>query len=219
MAMVKEISERLRQNDEMAIEDLRLRAGELAQAYQGLAEQDLARRDFLTNVAHELRTPFMAAGGYLQILQKGRLQGGQLTDAVETVSHNIGQIVSRVNDILFLAGDRTCASRISASKHGRDRARNCQKIRKESRKTQIHLKVRNERNVPNVNGDLKSLERALPALVDNAVKFSPHGGDVEIIFEKQRDRLAMSQSKITELESPPINCRGSSTVFITSKKR
>ena len=38
MAMVKEFSSRLRQNDNMAIEDLRLRAGELAEAYQKLAE-------------------------------------------------------------------------------------------------------------------------------------------------------------------------------------
>jgi len=102
MAMVKEISERLRQNDEMAIEDLRMRASELAQAYQKLAEQDLARREFLTNVAHELRTPLMAASGYLQILQKGALQGNQLNEAIGTVSRHVGQIASLVNDILFL---------------------------------------------------------------------------------------------------------------------
>ncbi|MGB7873662.1 MAG: cyclic nucleotide-binding domain-containing protein, partial [Anaerolineales bacterium] len=71
LAMVHEISNRLRENDEMAIEDLRLRTRELAQAYQRLAEQDVARREFLTNVAHELRTPLMAASGYLQILQQG----------------------------------------------------------------------------------------------------------------------------------------------------
>lgn len=28
--------------------------------------------------------------------------------------------------------------------------------------------------------------------MDNAVKFSPHGGDIEINFEKQKDRLAVS---------------------------
>ena len=38
MAMVGEISHRLRQNDEMAIEDLRMRAAELADAYQKLVE-------------------------------------------------------------------------------------------------------------------------------------------------------------------------------------
>ena len=51
MAMVGEISKRLRQNDELAIEDLRLRASELADAYQQLAEQELARQEFLSNIA------------------------------------------------------------------------------------------------------------------------------------------------------------------------
>ncbi len=44
VAMVSEISNRLRQNDQMAVDDIRMRASELAEAYQKLAEQDLARR-------------------------------------------------------------------------------------------------------------------------------------------------------------------------------
>src|SRR5512147_973065 len=102
MAMVGVISNRLRQNDQMAVDDLRIRASELAQAYQKLAEQDLARREFLTNVAHELRTPLMVAGGYLQMLQKGMMQGEQLSAGVDTVARNVQQIVTLVNDILFL---------------------------------------------------------------------------------------------------------------------
>src|SRR5512135_1119963 len=39
LAMVSEISDRLRQNDQMAVDDLRMRASELAEAYQRLAEQ------------------------------------------------------------------------------------------------------------------------------------------------------------------------------------
>lgn len=192
MAMVKEISERLRQNDEMAIEDLRLRAGELAQAYQKLAEQDLARREFLTNVAHELRTPLMAAGGYLQMLQKGRLQGNQLNDAIETVSRNVGQIVSLVNDILFLQEIELVLPEFQPVNLGEIAQGIAQKYEKKATERGVHLKVRNERNVPEVSGDSKSLERALTALMDNAIKFSPRGGDVEINFEKQRDGLAIS---------------------------
>ena len=55
MAMVGEISKRLRQNDQLAIEDLRMRAAELADAYQQLAEQELARQEFLSNIAHARR--------------------------------------------------------------------------------------------------------------------------------------------------------------------
>src|SRR5215216_3227609 len=102
MAMVSEISNRLRQNDQMAVDDLRMRASELAEAYQKLAEQELARREFLTNIAHELRTPLMVASGYLQMLQKGIMSGDQLTAGIDTVSRNVQQIAALVNDILFL---------------------------------------------------------------------------------------------------------------------
>jgi signal transduction histidine kinase len=192
MAMVREISERLRQNDEMAIEDLRMRASELAQAYQKLAEQDLARREFLTNVAHELRTPLMAASGYLQILQKGALQGNQLNEAMETVSRNIGQIVSLVNDILFLQEIDLVLSDFQSVNLGEIAQSIVKKYEKKAAERGVHLKVRNEQNTPRIQGDPKSLERALTALVDNAIKFSPHGGNVEINFEKQKDRLAIS---------------------------
>ena len=192
MAMVREISERLRQNDEMAIEDLRMRASELAQAYQKLAEQDLARREFLTNVAHELRTPLMAASGYLQILQKGALQGNQLNEAMETVSRNIGQIVSLVNDILFLQEIDLVLSDFQSVNLSEIAKGIVKKYEKKAAERGVHLKVGNEQNASPIHGDHKSLERALTALVDNAVKFSPHGGDVEINFEKQKDRLAIS---------------------------
>ena len=102
MAMISEISNRLRQNDQMAVDDLRMRASELAEAYQKLAEQELARREFLSNIAHELRTPLMIATGYLQMLQRGIMGGDQLTAGIETVARNVQQIATLVNDILFL---------------------------------------------------------------------------------------------------------------------
>jgi signal transduction histidine kinase len=48
----------------------------------------------------------------------------------------------------------------------------------------IHLSLTEDRDLPPVSGDVKSLERALTALVDNAIKFSPKGGDVEIRLKK-----------------------------------
>ena len=63
--MIREVSRSLHENDEMAISDLQIKAAELSQAYQQLAEQELSRRQFLITIAHELRTPLIAAGGFL----------------------------------------------------------------------------------------------------------------------------------------------------------
>ncbi len=192
MAMVREISNRLRQNDELAIEDLRMRAGELAEAYQKLAEQELTRREFLTNVAHELRTPLMAASGYLQLLQKGAMSGIELQEAVNTVERNVQQIVTLVNDILFLQEINLVLPEFQPVDLGEIARGIFDRYKARAKSKNIDLTLRNDRNLPKISGDPKSLERALMAVVDNAIKFSPRGGDVEIRFKTDGERVAVS---------------------------
>jgi signal transduction histidine kinase len=193
LAMVHEISNRLRENDEMAIEDLRLRAGELAQAYQKLAEQEVARREFLANVAHELRTPLMAASGYLQILQQGRmLSQQQLAQALDTVARNVHQIVTLVNDILFLQELDLVLPEFQAVDMGEVASAVLERYKTQAAARGIHLSLTEDRRLPPVCGDPKSLERALTALVDNAIKFSPKGGDVEIRLKRGERQVAVT---------------------------
>jgi signal transduction histidine kinase len=192
LAMVREISNRLRQNDEMAIEDLRMRAGELADAYQKLAEQELARREFLSNVAHELRTPLMAASGYLQILQRGVLTGDKLTEVVNTVSRNVGQIVSLVNDILFLQEIDLVLPEFQPVDMTRIVRLVLNRYEDQAKERNVILRMTGEGDAPQVAGDAKTLERAITALIDNAIKFSPHGGDVEIQFVAKEEAVTIA---------------------------
>jgi signal transduction histidine kinase len=192
MAMVREISNRLRQNDDLAIEDLRIRAAELADAYQRLAEEDHARHQLLTNIAHELRTPLMAASGYLQVMQKGMLPPAKVPEAINTTARNVEQIVSLVNDILFMQEvelvmpefepvDMTVlASNIVAA------------YDKKAAAGRVRLSVKKDRSLAPVAGDPRSLERALTALVDNAIKFSPNGGEVEISLMNRLDQVQIA---------------------------
>ena len=192
MAMVSQISNRLRENDQLAIDDIRIRASELAEAYQKLAEQDLARREFLSNIAHELRSPLMVASGNLQILQKGILKGEQLAAGIDTVTRNVQQIVTLVNDILFLQEmdlvlpdfQKVDMNDIGYTVIGKYAA--------SAQDHSVSLRFTPSANIPPVWGDPKSLERALMALVDNAIKFSPQGGDVKITLNKKADWVLVS---------------------------
>lgn len=192
LAMVREISSRLRANDAMAIEDLRLRAGELAQAYQKLAEQELARREFLSNVAHELRTPLMAASGYLQLIQKDMLPPDQIKAAMQTVGQNIQQIIRLVNDILFLQEMDLMLNEFQPVEMGQIARRVLEKYREKAAAQGVTLSLRGEHGHAPIPGDSALLERALTALVDNAIKFSPNGGAVEIRLEEGENALRIS---------------------------
>jgi signal transduction histidine kinase len=194
MAMVREISSRLRQNDQMAVEDLRMRASELAEAYQKLAEQELARREFLTNIAHELRSPLMVASGYLQMLQKGLMSGNQLTAGIETVARNVQQIVSLVNDILFLQEMDLVLPEFQAVDMNEVARTVTEKLASKAKEYGVNLRLtlRASPKLPPVSGDSKSLERALMALVDNAIKFSPHGGEVKINLTEDVEKVLIA---------------------------
>jgi signal transduction histidine kinase len=192
LAMVSEISNRLRQNDQLAVDDIRIRASELADAYQKLAEQELARREFLSSIAHELRTPLMVASGNLQILQKGLLKGEQLAAGIDTVARNVQQIVTLVNDILFLQEmdlvlpefQKVDMNEIGQAVVGRYATM--------AREHGVSLRFSPDPGVLAVSGDPESLERALMALVDNAIKFSPRGGAVTITLSSDGETVLVA---------------------------
>ncbi len=192
MAMVGEISKRLRQNDQLAIEDLRMRAAELADAYQQLAEQELARQEFLSNIAHELRTPLMVASGYLHALKKGMLNSDQLPNTVDTISRSVDQIVTLTNDILFLQEIELVIPEFQSVNLVAVAKNVIKKYADKANERRVTVKLRDERNVPNVQGDEQSLERAVTALVDNAIKFSAPGGQVEIRFASFDNKVSVS---------------------------
>ncbi|MCA1900461.1 MAG: cyclic nucleotide-binding domain-containing protein [Chloroflexi bacterium] len=192
MAMVDEISSRLRQNDQMAIEDLRMRAAELADAYQKLAEQDMVRREFLTNIAHELRTPLMVAGGYLHAVQKGMFSGDQLQTVIDTVVRNVDQITTRVNDLLFLQEMELVLPEFQPVNIVEIVNEAVSKYEARAKEKRITLKVKGDRGLAKARGDFASLERAVVCLVDNAIKFSDPGGEVEIRYMEQGDYVRFS---------------------------
>jgi len=192
MTMVREISNRLRTNDEMAVEDLRLRASELAEAYQQLAEQELTRREFLTNIAHELRTPLMAAGGFLQALQKGMIPKKETEKTIDTVARNVHRITTLVNDILFLQEMDLVLPDFQPINLEKLAGKVIKEHRKRAKARGVKLHLDAERRLPTISGDAVSLERALSGLVDNAIKFSPRGGDVDIRIRSQLGLVSLS---------------------------
>lgn len=183
LAMAREVSRRLRENDEMAIEDLRTKARELADAYQKLAEFEVAKSEFLTTIAHELRTPLASAGGFMQVISMGMMEGEALKSALATVARNIERITDLVNDILSLQE----MDLILADFEPIDINELVNKVIDEERpfadEMQIDIRTEIAPNLPLPPGDLTSLDRALHAILNNAIKFSINGGFIQVTVD------------------------------------
>ncbi len=195
-AMIQEVVRRLRQNDAMAIESLRLKAGELADAYQQLAEQDYARREFITTIAHELRTPLTAAQGFLQMVETSIEKGHPLEpedqqNAIKTASRHVQHIVSLVNDILFIQEMDLILPNFEPVNLGALLRQVADQNQEKLVENQISLYLNIPPDLPQVPGDAKSLARALDAVLDNAIKYSYEGGQVEISAAENNGKICV----------------------------
>jgi len=127
----------------------------------------------------------MAAGGFLQLMQKGVITPEKMGSAVETVARNIQQITTLVNDIMFLQEMDLILPRFQAVELVPIAQEITEKYQDKAAANLLTLHVDAPPNLPKVSGDPKSLERALTALVDNAIKFSPDGGQVQIRMHEE----------------------------------
>lgn len=190
-AMVCEVSRRLRENDELAIEDLQLKARELAVAYQRMAQEEFARREFLTAIAHELRTPLTASSGFLAIAQQAGIDSATLDMALGTVASNVQRIISLVNDILFLQEVELVMPEMHVTDMGEIVSSAVEIVRKRAGQSKHRLLVNIDGDLPPVWGHERSLKRAVAQLLDNAIKFSPGGGDVHILVSSADGKVSV----------------------------
>jgi len=192
VAMVREVSRRLRENDEMAIEDLRKKAVELADAYQRLADQEKARSHFLTTIAHELRTPLTAANGFMQLAQSGSLEGPMLLAVLDPIARNLQEITILVNDILFLQEMDLIMPRFEPVDILAVIESAIQRQKARAEEQNVHIILQNNAALPAIAGDARSLERVFYNILDNAIKFSPQGGDVFIKIASDAQQIRIS---------------------------
>jgi signal transduction histidine kinase len=81
--------------------------GELARALDRmrlrLAQLDHARREFIANASHELRTPVFALGGFLELLRDEELDDGTRREFFATMSEQVDRLAKLATELLDLS--------------------------------------------------------------------------------------------------------------------
>ena len=155
---------------------------------------EAVRREFLSNAAHELRTPVTSISGYAETLLGGTVDAETSKEFLSTIHRNADRIAGLVNDLVLLdtlggratvVGDRVA---IALAQVCNDAARTARGV---TPSAQIELDVPAELAVL---GTRDGLDHVVQNLVDNAIKY---GGNTKVTvraerFETKRVRLAIS---------------------------
>jgi two-component system phosphate regulon sensor histidine kinase PhoR len=141
-----------------------------------------ARRDFVANASHELRTPVAAIRGAADTLLAGALASpADARNFVAMISRHADRLSRLTQDLLDL-------SRIESGQWemalGRvEVAPLVTQVLELHAQTAAEKRIALEREVADgiaVRGDARALEQVLVNLVDNAVKYTPPGGTVTV---------------------------------------
>jgi signal transduction histidine kinase len=180
LPITRAVSARLRDSDQRAIQELREKNEELAQAYAALQDTVQRKSDFLTVVAHELRTPLTTIKGYGHFMRLGTLQGENLDRAVQAIVNNTDAIVRLINNILFLQELELISPTFERVDVGTLINAILTTVRARAASSNLTFQLDLPPDRPAVCADLDGLTQAIGALIDNAVKFSPNGGTIII---------------------------------------
>ena len=192
MPIMQSIASRLRDSDQRSIEDLRRKNEELAQAYQALQDLSQRKSDFLTVIAHELRTPLTSIKGYSHFLRLGKLQGEVLNRAVQAIVNNTDAIVRLINNILFLQELELIAPAYEPVDVAILINAILTTVRPRAASQSLTFRLELPPDLPIVSADLDGLTQAIGALIDNAVKFSPDGGEIVIAARVEDEQMCVS---------------------------
>jgi two-component system phosphate regulon sensor histidine kinase PhoR len=153
------------------------------------------RRDFVANASHELRTPLTSIKGYTEVLMSDESDTDVRSSCLEVIFKNTNHIIKLVNDLLQLA-------RIEDYDIVEIRALRAADMLIEAWKTctpsanQRSVSLQNDLppDGPAVQGDFDQIVQVFRNLLENAVRYSPIGGEVEVFSSTQGGKVTIGVS-------------------------
>jgi two-component system OmpR family sensor kinase len=173
---------------------------------------DRLRREFVSNISHDLRTPLTSLHGYLEtLLIKGNEispeeKGKYLKTALRNAEH-LGQLVSGLFELANLDSRETEVK--SEPFHPGELLQDIvHKFHLSAEKKGIELKVAFPDGLPLVLADIGLVERAVENLTDNALRYTQEGGTVTLSLSPEDGEVRVSVSDsgkgISEEDLPHI---------------
>jgi signal transduction histidine kinase len=166
-----------------------------AQELQAVAEQSQQRQaDSMAFVVHELRNPLTPIRLASEML--GMVSADQIPRYQAIIENEVEHLSRLVSDLIDVSRART--GKLRLERREVDMASLVAEVVESCRPPMNvrlqHLGVQVPRHVPNLFGDPIRLAQVLRNLLDNASKYTPNGGEIELSVGVSADAIEMTVS-------------------------
>ncbi len=171
------------------------RTAELEAALQRLSELNQMKANFVANISHELRTPLTHIKGYIELMIADSL--GPLTEeqrhAMQVSQKASNRLENLIDDLIMFS--LAARGELSLKQEPLDIRRlvnvAARNATPKADERGVNVSVTANETVPLVQGDSEKIVWVLNQLLDNAIKFTPSGGRVNISLKEESSNLVM----------------------------
>jgi len=162
-----------------------------------LRKLERVRRDFVANVSHEFRTPLTAIQGFSETLLGGAMNDPQNRDRF------LGIILEHARRLARLTDDLLMLSKMDADRLELELrplpveqlvAGCVETAQPRAVEKDLRLSVNLGKKLPDIAGDRRRLTEVLQNLLDNAIQYTPAGGQIMVSAEKRDGEVVFTVS-------------------------
>jgi two-component system phosphate regulon sensor histidine kinase PhoR len=166
------------------------------------------RRDFIANVSHELKTPLSSIKAYAETLRNGAMHD---PDASQRFLARIEEQSDRLHQLIL---DMLMLARIESEQQAFEIvpvdvvqvATSClENQRQAAQAKRIQLELQPGTSPCRVLADYEGVREILENLIDNAIKYTPEGGNVSIAWSEERGARSEEQGALSAGQNPLPN--------------
>lgn len=143
-------------------------------------QREALRREFTSNVSHELKTPLTSIYGISEIMMNGIVKPEDMNRFAENIHDESGRLINLVNDIIKLS--QLDENSVTADKEPIDLYALAKSIaarlKMTADKNNVTISVEGEKTI--VNGINSILDEIIYNLCENGVKYNVSGGTVKV---------------------------------------
>jgi signal transduction histidine kinase len=190
-------SQRRYRSDDLALaQDLARRAAvaiENATLLRALQDSDRAKDVFLATLAHELRNPLAPVWNGLSIIARAPQDAERVVQVAGMIERQVGQLARLVDDLLDVS--RITTGKIELKKERADLVAILHSAIETSRPHVEAARHRLALHVPEqpavVEADPVRLAQVFSNLLNNACKFTPAGGNIDVIVQAETESFVV----------------------------
>jgi PAS domain S-box-containing protein len=156
-------------------------------ANEQLERLNKAKSDFVSIVSHELRSPLTGIQGFSELMRDEVTDIDEMREYSADINREAERLNRMINEVLDL--DRIESGRVTLYRTTIDLGDLASGIvgRTAPRAPGHRLRVQLDPRAPVVGGDHDRLTQVLLNLLDNAIKYSPEGGEITVGVEAEGD--------------------------------